>query len=481
MNPSSRSDPSGEPSAAWSLGGRKAAAWIALVALIVIVVRLATLAYTATLELLGVVAFAAMFGLGVWWAIVGRTVKHRLGVTLAALGGGLAVVALVALALQAPRQVFGLVGGVVVFAFFSARALSLGSRYRRWKENRVALPADAAEATDDLANVTVPAGLIVNEKSGGGKAEQVRLAHRAREMGIRVKVLGPHDDLIDLAEGLIADGVQILGMAGGDGSLGLVADVARHHDLPFVCIPVGTRNHFARDLGLDRSYPLGALTAFYGHEIRVDVATITSGDGRSRPFLNNASFGAYADMVQEPGYRDAKLETAQKLVSETINGDRPPSSLVFANPAGQQFDSAFLIMVAVGPYELDSIGDLGVRSSLDSGELQISVLEPSDAPQLRRLTAAAVVGSLSNADGFWQWVSTELRVESPTGTINVGVDGEALQLASPVEIGVEQGALRVLVPEAIEAVPGPQTQSLGVTVSDLWKLAVGSEDDASVS
>ena len=85
---------------------------------------------------------------------------------------------------------------------------------------------------------------------------------------------------------------DVLGMAGGDGSLAAVADVALEQEVPFVCIPFGTRNHFARDLGLDRDDPIGALAAFDGEERRIDVGRVGE-----RLFLNNVSLGLYARLV----------------------------------------------------------------------------------------------------------------------------------------------------------------------------------------
>jgi diacylglycerol kinase family enzyme len=458
----------------WSFEGRKVAAWIALVSLALMVVAIVVLALKSIVEILAMILFAALAGVGVWWAALGTTVRRRFGLALAALGVVALVVCLVLLAFQSPVALIALIACAVVFGFFSTRALHLMSRYRRFRENRVALPRDASRAPTELEPVTQPSGLIVNEKSGGGKAAQVGLVDEARRLGIDTVVLGPGDDLVELAEGLIAGGAEVLGMAGGDGSLGLVADVARRHGIPFVCVPVGTRNHFARDLGLDRSYPLHALGAFNGPEITIDVAIVTGGNGEERTFLNNATFGVYADMVADPDYRDAKLETAQKLISEIVNGERQPSPLDFNNADGTAFDSAFLIMIAVGNYELDSITDIGVRSALDDGVLQVSVLEPSDEPDLRRLTTAAVLGSLQNADGFWQWNAESFEVSSSIGLINLGVDGESMQWASPVTARVEPHALRVRVPELVEPVPGPQAQPLSATVSDLWKVATGS-------
>jgi diacylglycerol kinase family enzyme len=94
-------------------------------------------------------------------------------------------------------------------------------------------------------------------------------------------------------------------MAGGDGSLAVVATAALTHGLPFVCIPAGTRNHFALDLGVDRRDVVGALGAFAdGVERRIDVGMVNG-----RLFLNNVSLGVYADAVRHPAYRDAKLRT----------------------------------------------------------------------------------------------------------------------------------------------------------------------------
>ncbi len=103
--------------------------------------------------------------------------------------------------------------------------------------------------------------LIMNLKSGGGKAERFGLAELCRTRGIEPVVLGLGDDLLGLAEDAIARGADALGMAGGDGSQALVASVAARHDIPYVCVPAGTRNRLALDLGLDRADVVGALDA----------------------------------------------------------------------------------------------------------------------------------------------------------------------------------------------------------------------------
>src|SRR5215207_9508044 len=132
--------------------------------------------------------------------------------------------------------------------------------------------------------------LFVNPRSGGGRAPIEALAAEAGAHGVEVHVLGEDDDVEALAGTVEADA---LGMAGGDGSLAPVAAAAIARDLPFVCVPYGTRNHFARDLGLERDDPVAALDAFAGgSERRVDVGRV--GD---RLFMNNVSLGDYAQLV----------------------------------------------------------------------------------------------------------------------------------------------------------------------------------------
>ena len=115
--------------------------------------------------------------------------------------------------------------------------------------------------------------LLINPRSGGGKAARAALADRARERGVEPVVLGPTDDLATLIAIAVDKGADALGMAGGDGSLATVAAAAAEHDLPFICLPAGTRNHFALDLGIVRHDLLGALDAFTaGLERRIDTA-----------------------------------------------------------------------------------------------------------------------------------------------------------------------------------------------------------------
>ncbi len=133
------------------------------------------------------------------------------------------------------------------------------------------------------------------------------LVELAESLGVEVVMLDHGLDLEQLARDAVARGADCLAMAGGDGSQALVASIAIEHDLPFVCVSAGTRNHFALDLGIDREDPRKSLDAFRDSiERRIDYATV--GD---RLFVNNVSLGIYATIVQQPGYREREVRDNQ--------------------------------------------------------------------------------------------------------------------------------------------------------------------------
>src|SRR5918998_1021989 len=167
--------------------------------------------------------------------------------------------------------------------------------------------------------------LFINPRSGGGKAERFGLADQARARGIEPVELGPDDDLATLVNAAADDGADALAMAGGDGSQAIVAAIAAERGLPYACIPAGTRNHFALDLGVDRNDVVGALEAFVdGGERVVDLAEVNG-----RVFVNNVSLGVYATAVQRDGYRGAKLRTLLNTVPEVAGPDAGANGLTW--------------------------------------------------------------------------------------------------------------------------------------------------------
>ena len=263
--------------------------------------------------------------------------------------------------------------------------------------------------------------LFINPRSGGGTAVRLSLEQRARDLGIEPVVLGPGDDLASLVADALGRGADALGAAGGDGSLATIAATACAHDLPFACVPAGTRNHFARDLGVLRHDVIGALAAFVeGLERRIDV-----GEANGSLFLDNVILGFYGDAIRSEGYRDARLPTLLATAREALGPRAPASGLVVVDDRGDEHRDPAVVLVANNPYALEHAVARETRAKLDSGRLGVVVL---DRPAPHRIDRA--------------WTATSLDVAAP-GPVHAGRDGEALTLEPPLPFAIRPLALRV--------------------------------------
>ena len=235
---------------------------------------------------------------------------------------------------------------------------------------------DAAMPTRPAARPRRPF-LIMNPRSGGGKVVKFGLKEKAEKLGAEVALLeGPQIvDVAALARQAVADGADLLGVAGGDGTQALVAGIAAEHGLPFLVISAGTRNHFALDLGLDRDDPAAGLAALTdGEELRVDLGIIGG-----RTFVNNASFGAYAEVVRSPAYRDDKRGTTLQMLPGLLSGHQ--GARLSAQAGGTRIDGPQALLVSNGPYEMSDIAGLGRRARLDAGTLGVVAVRVDSARQ----------------------------------------------------------------------------------------------------
>jgi diacylglycerol kinase family enzyme len=254
--------------------------------------------------------------------------------------------------------------------------------------------------------------LLVNPRSGRPPATAEELVDAARGRGIVTHVLRDGDDSAELARRAAA---QPLGIAGGDGSLAAVAAVAIERDVPFVCVPFGTRNHFARDAGLDRADPIGALDAFAGRERRVDV-----GRANGRLFLNNVSFGAYANLVhRRERHRRRREAWARVRAWFTLLAHRGPLEVTIDGVSEQPQ----LVLVGNNVYVLE-LPSLGARDRLDAGVLALYLVH----------------GTVDERHG------RRFAIDTPAGRLDAAIDGEPEVLTTPIEFRVEPLALRLLVP-----------------------------------
>ena len=287
---------------------------------------------------------------------------------------------------------------------------------------------------------------VMNPNSGGGKVEKFDLKRKAEERGATVALLeGPEKiDVTALARQAVADGADLLGVAGGDGTQALVAAVAAEHDLPFLVVSAGTRNHFAADLGLDLEDPSRCLDALVdGVEVTVDLGNVGG-----RTFVNNASFGAYAEVVQSPEYRDAKTSTFLQMLPDLLAG-RAGAVLTARSPSVSAVGPQ-AVLVSNGPYEMNDLAGLGHRPRLDRGTLGIVAISVSSARQAIGLLHRAHQHGLAQGTGF------EVIVDADTDEIPVGVDGEALVMPTPVRCTVSPQALRVRVPRGRPGIRRPR-------------------------
>jgi diacylglycerol kinase family enzyme len=289
--------------------------------------------------------------------------------------------------------------------------------------------------------------LIMNPRSGGGKVVKFSLKEKAEALGAQVAMLeGPGVvDVAALARQAVADGADLLGVAGGDGTQALVAGIAAEHDLPFLVISAGTRNHFAMDLGLDRENPAACLDALTsdGVEQRIDLGVI--GD---RTFVNNASFGAYAEIVESPAYRDDKAGTTLQMLPDILSGHRGAKLTARAGDATVTGPQALL--VSNNPYEGGDIAGLSRRSRLDAGALGVVAVTVDSALQAATLLRGA------RGQGLTTLTADEVVVDAEVPEVPVGIDGETVMMPTPVRCTIRPKALRVRVPRDRPGVPPPK-------------------------
>jgi diacylglycerol kinase family enzyme len=301
--------------------------------------------------------------------------------------------------------------------------------------------------------------LFFNPVSGSGKATRFRLAEEAERRGIEPIELGRGQDLRRLVEEAVGEGADALAMAGGDGSQAIVADIAAARSLPYACIPAGTRNHFALDLGVDRDDCAGALDAFVdGGERRVDLAEVNG-----RVFVNNVSLGLYAEAVQREEYRDAKLRTLLEMAPSGLGAQPVEHSLRWRGPDGEVGSGAVALLVSNNVYRLGTVIGSGTRRRLDAGALGIAAL--IEVPR-RGATPAGLGLRQWSAPGF----TVEGKDEAPAG-----IDGEAVTLSPPIRFVSRPGVLRVRVarghPGASPSTEVPR--GFGAAVLRLFEIAVG--------
>jgi len=421
--------------------------WYARVALAAGLASAATLVAFAglrslTLFIVGLCGVSVVLA-GVYWFLAHRGLVRWLAL-------GLALVApIVVLVLYIRAQLLWVV------------LVSIGFLLLAGVAGRAALTIGRTDPTMPTAETPPPRRpfLVMNPRSGGGKVGRFGLKEKAEALGAEVALLdGPGPvDVAALARDAVARGADLLGAAGGDGTQALVAHVAAEHGLPFLVVSAGTRNHFALDLGLDRDDPSRCLDALSdGVELRIDLGLVAG-----RAFVNNASFGAYAEVVQNPAYRDDKRGTTLDVLPDLLSGHR--GARLVARAGGVTIAGPQAVLVSNDPYELNDVAGAGRRSRLDRGVLGVVAVSVGSARQ--------AVGLLrrTHRNGVTVLTHDEVVVDADTTEIPVGIDGETVMLPAPVRCTSWPGALRVRVPRDRPGVPPPRP---GMDWARLRRLAL---------
>jgi diacylglycerol kinase family enzyme len=425
--------------ARWLARGALVAALAAIVVLAVADVQSLRLALSAA-------AAIVIMLVGAWLFLSRRGVVRWLGAAVAVLAP-LAVV--VAYAFRDVLWAVIVICALVIVTLILARA----AFRRRAAGNR-------GGVDEAVAPVASQPYLIMNPRSGGGKVGRFELVPRATARGAEVTLLeGPEYQDVALLAAQAADrGADLLGVAGGDGTQALVAAVAAQRGLPFVVLSAGTRNHFAMDLGLDRVDPSTGLDALTdGTEVKIDL-----GDINGRTFVNNASFGAYAAIVQSPAYRDDKRGTTLRMLPDLLGGASGPH--LVAHIDAVTIEGVTALLVSNNPYDFGDIAGLGRRDRMDGGVLGVIALTVNSALQ----AADLIRGTTSS--GLRRLTAQSVLVDADQGEIAVGIDGEAVMVSTPVRCTIRPGALRVRVPRTR---PGVPLKTPSVDPVGLVRIALG--------
>ena len=367
-----------------------------------------------------------------WWFLAHRGIVRWLAC---------AVLVAAPVAVIVVYAVAGLLWEIALSVVLAAAAVAAG---------RAALSSGRSPARprEDAAAPQRQPFVIMNPRSGGGKVGKFGLQDKAAALGAEVALLeGPGVvDVAALARQAVDRGADLLGVAGGDGTQALVAGIAAARDIPMMVISAGTRNHFALDLGLDRDDPASCLSALTdGVELRIDLGLIGN-----RTFVNNASFGAYAQVVQSPAYRDDKSGTALQMLPDLLTGHQGAHLVVRVD--GQVIlDGPQAVLVSNNPYETGDIAGLGRRARLDQGVLGVVGVKIETAAQ-----AAGLLRKAQRSRNVTVLTAREVVIDADQPQIPVGIDGESVLMPTPVRCTIRPLALRVQVPRSRPGVPEPR-------------------------
>lgn len=290
--------------------------------------------------------------------------------------------------------------------------------------------------------------VLLNPTSGGSKTSdlprEIEETFAAAGAVARVTLLESADDTIDNVGRALDAGATVVAAGGGDGTVSTVAGALLDSGVPLGVLPLGTLNHFAKDLGLPNNLDKAIDVIVNGRRMRVDV-----GDVNGRVFINNSSIGIYPDIVVE---REALRAAGQRkwiafaiATGRVLRRYQGMNVRVSSEGHTETFRTPFML-IGNNEYLVDGI-KMGSRSRLDEGMLHAYVAPRVRASQLPKLAAVALAGRATVNPSLQAFAARELQVSSPGRRfLRVAVDGEVAHMTLPLEYRVRAGALEVMVP-----------------------------------
>lgn len=294
--------------------------------------------------------------------------------------------------------------------------------------------------------------IIINIGSGADDKEELRerlagiFAANNRKASITLARSG--EEIVELARRAAQGDCSTIVAGGGDGTINTVASAVVGTDKTFGVLPLGTLNHFAKDLHIPLELEAAAHTIIAGHTTQVDVA-----DVNGRIFLNNSSLGLYPRLVSE-------REKHQRLGFGKWTAffwatvavlRRYPFLDVKLSVEGKDFSSRSpLVFIGNNEYEMESL-NAGARLRLNEGQLSLYITRDTGRLGLLRLACRALFGGLRDDKDFIALCSEEIWIATKHRRLRVAMDGEVRVMQPPLHYSIRPLSLQVLVPAEIES------------------------------
>ncbi|MBV9216287.1 MAG: sphingosine kinase [Acidobacteria bacterium] len=293
--------------------------------------------------------------------------------------------------------------------------------------------------------------VIVNANSGSGSdekhAEQIRDAFRAVGLSAEIFVAKRGEDLVKLAHGSVKSEASVIAAGGGDGTVSVIASAIAGTDKLMGVLPLGTLNHFAKDLDLPSELPDAAKVIAEGATAEIDLGSVNG-----RTFINNSSIGLYPRIVRRREMQQSlgrgKWAAAAWAALKVLRLSHFLTVKIVADDAVLMRRTPF-VFVGNNDYDMD-LYNIGRRPRLDRGKLSVYFLRRGGRWGVIVMLLKTMIGRLKQWEDFEALQTTSLTIESKKKQLFVAIDGEVTTFGTPLEYKILPGALRVIVPRREE-------------------------------